>query len=127
MMTPARLFDLSGKTAVVIGGTGELCGAMAEALAGAGAYVILAGRSEEKAAVRLGVIREAGGAGEFLPVEASERGSLEGLLAGALASAVAAAVQAVSPGLWALAGTAVMPVVVVTPVMAAMALMAPLP
>lgn len=86
MMTPAQLFDLSGKTAVVIGGTGELCGAMAEALAGAGAYVILAGRSEEKAAVRLGAIREAGGAGEFLAVEASERGSLEGLLAGALAS-----------------------------------------
>ncbi|GAB1488647.1 hypothetical protein MASR2M8_10930 [Opitutaceae bacterium] len=35
--------------AVVIGGTGELCGAMAEGLAGAGAEVVLVGRSEEKA------------------------------------------------------------------------------
>ena len=33
------LFSLSGKVAVVIGGTGELCGAMAEGLAGAGAEV----------------------------------------------------------------------------------------
>ena len=30
-----ELFSLQGKTAVVIGGTGELCGAMATALAGA--------------------------------------------------------------------------------------------
>ena len=83
-MSPAELFDLSGATAVVIGGTGELCGAMAEALAGAGAFVILAGRSEEKAAARLARIREAGGDGLFLPVEAAERSSLEALLAGAL-------------------------------------------
>ena len=31
------LFSLTGKTAVVIGGTGELCGAMDEGFAGAGA------------------------------------------------------------------------------------------
>ena len=36
-----NLFGLRGKCAVVIGGTGELCGAMAEGLAGAGAYVYL--------------------------------------------------------------------------------------
>jgi len=47
------LFSLEGKTAVVIGGTGELCGAMAEGLAGAGAEVVLVGRSEEKANARL--------------------------------------------------------------------------
>ena len=33
------LFDLTGQVAVIIGGTGELCGAMAEGLAGAGATV----------------------------------------------------------------------------------------
>ncbi|NCF90413.1 MAG: gluconate 5-dehydrogenase, partial [Verrucomicrobiaceae bacterium] len=43
------MFNLKGKTAVVIGGTGELCGAMAEGLASAGAEVVLVGRSEEKA------------------------------------------------------------------------------
>ena len=38
-----NLFGLSGKCAVVIGATGELCGAMAEGLAGAGAYVYVIG------------------------------------------------------------------------------------
>ena len=52
-----NLFSLTGKTAVVIGGTGELCGAMAECLAGAGAEVALVGRNEQKAAARLEKIR----------------------------------------------------------------------
>ncbi len=54
------LFSLTGKTAVVIGGTGELCGAMAEGLAGAGAEVVLVGRSSEKAARRLEQINQNG-------------------------------------------------------------------
>ena len=61
------LFSLSGKTAVVIGGTGELCGAMAEGLAAAGAEVVLVGRSEEKAKARLEKITAAGGTGWFAP------------------------------------------------------------
>ena len=44
-----ELFGLEGKTAVVIGGTGVLCGTMAEGLAKAGAEVVLVGRNEEKA------------------------------------------------------------------------------
>lgn len=44
----SELFSLDGQIAVVIGGTGELCGAMAEGLAQAGAEVILVGRSEKK-------------------------------------------------------------------------------
>lgn len=51
------LFSLEGKTAVVIGGTGELCGAMATGLAGAGAKVILVGRSASKAEKRIAAIR----------------------------------------------------------------------
>ena len=46
------LFSLKGQVAVVSGGTGELCGAMAEGLAGAGAFVYLLGRSEGKAKAR---------------------------------------------------------------------------
>ena len=46
------VFGLEGKVAVVIGGTGELCGAMAEGLAGAGAEVVLVGRNVEKAQAR---------------------------------------------------------------------------
>lgn len=43
------LFGLSGKTAVVVGGTGVLCGAMAKGLWQAGCNVALVGRSREKA------------------------------------------------------------------------------
>ncbi len=75
------LFSLSGKVAVVIGGTGELCGAMAEGLAGAGAEVVLVGRNEEKAKVRLDRIAAVGGKAYFIPAEASNKASLEALLA----------------------------------------------
>ena len=54
------LFSLSGKVAVVIGGTGELCGAMAEGLAGAGAEVVLVGRNADKANARLDTDRRRG-------------------------------------------------------------------
>ena len=79
------LFSLTGKTAVVIGGTGELCGAMAEGLAAAGAEVVLVGRSEEKAKARLEKIAAAGGEGWFCAAEAGERASLEAMLATVLA------------------------------------------
>ena len=63
------LFGLKGKVAVVIGGTGELCGAMAEGLAQVGAEVVLVGRSEKKAKRRLKIIHDAGGKGWFAPAE----------------------------------------------------------
>lgn len=76
----SSLFALSGKVAVVIGGTGELCGAMAEGLASAGAEVVLVGRNEEKAKPRLGRIQAAGGKAYFASAEASEKASLTQLL-----------------------------------------------
>lgn len=76
----SSLFSLQGKVAVVVGGTGELCGAMAEGLAAAGAETVLVGRSEAKAAARLERIRAAGGRGYFLAAEASDRGQLQGLV-----------------------------------------------
>ncbi len=78
------LFDLSGKVAVVVGGTGELCGAMAEGLAAAGAAVVLAGRDAGKAAARLARIAAAGGRGAFVRCEATSRADLEALLSGSL-------------------------------------------
>ena len=75
-----ELFSLEGKTAVVIGGTGELCGAMAESLAGAGAEVVLVGRNEQKAAARLETISAAGGRGYFVSADVASRDSLEVLL-----------------------------------------------
>ena len=74
------LFSLQGKTAVVIGGTGELCGAMAVALAGAGAEIALVGRNEEKAAARLREMEAAGGTGYFVATDVASREGLEHLL-----------------------------------------------
>ena len=39
------LFGLSGQTAIVVGGTGVLGGALADGLAAAGAFVVVAGRN----------------------------------------------------------------------------------
>ena len=74
------LFSLSGKTAVVIGGTGELCGAMAEGLASAGAKVVLVGRSEEKAQARIEKIEAVGGSAVFESCEVDSKSALESLL-----------------------------------------------
>lgn len=75
------LFSLNGQTAVVIGGTGVLCGEMAQGLAQAGAEVVIVGRSEEKAAERLAKIEAAGGRAYFVAADVAARESLEHLLA----------------------------------------------
>ena len=75
------LFSVAGKTAVVIGGTGELCGAMAQGLACAGAEVVLVGRSEEKANARIAKIEAAGGKAYFEPCEVDQKANIEDLLA----------------------------------------------
>jgi NAD(P)-dependent dehydrogenase (short-subunit alcohol dehydrogenase family) len=75
------LFGLNDRVAVVIGGTGELCGAMAEGFVSAGAEVVLVGRNPDKAAGRLKRISEAGGRGWFHAAEASSKAELEALLA----------------------------------------------
>ena len=74
------LFSLDGKVAVVIGGTGELCGAMAQGLAAAGAEVVIAGRNQEKAEVRLNTIEADGGRAWFHAAEATSKSELESLL-----------------------------------------------
>jgi len=74
-----HLFNLGGKVAVVIGGTGELCGAMAEGLACAGAEVVLVGRNPDKAAARLEKIAAAGGKAWFASCEATTKANIEKL------------------------------------------------
>jgi NAD(P)-dependent dehydrogenase (short-subunit alcohol dehydrogenase family) len=65
-MTNARLkrFDLSGKTAAVTGGGGDLCGHMAEALGVMGVKVAVLDISLEKAEARAQSVVRAGGAAE---------------------------------------------------------------
>lgn len=106
MKTPAELFSLKGRVAVVIGGTGELCGAMAEGFAAAGATVALVGRDAAKARKRLDKISKDGGSAretiaagpsparetaisraraEFFPCDATSKAGLQKLLADVLA------------------------------------------
>ena len=74
-----RLFDLSEIIALVIGGTGVLGGALAEALATAGAAVAIAGRNEERGNARCVRIRSSGATAEFFHADASSRESLRAL------------------------------------------------
>jgi NAD(P)-dependent dehydrogenase (short-subunit alcohol dehydrogenase family) len=75
-----NLFRLTGRVAVIIGGTGELCGTIAEGLAACGAEVVLVGRNAEKARARLDRITAGGGRGWFHAAEASSRAGLKLLL-----------------------------------------------
>jgi len=75
----SNLFDLSGKNAVVIGATGALGGAIAQALGDAGAVVAVCGRSEERGGQRVEAIRSAGGKAEFFTVDASSLESMRQL------------------------------------------------
>ena len=86
MKKPAELFSLTGKVAVVIGGTGELCGAMAEGFAAAGATVALVGRDAVKAQVRLDRITASGGEAAFFPCDTTSKAGLEALLAEVIAT-----------------------------------------
>ena len=81
-----NLFSLTGRTAVVVGGTGVLGGALADGLGGAGAFVVVAGRGANRGEARVAAIREAGGDGMFVSVDATDRESVKALLAATVAA-----------------------------------------
>ncbi|MFI4876865.1 MAG: SDR family oxidoreductase [Blastopirellula sp. JB062] len=70
------LFGLQGRTAIVIGATGVLGGAIAEGLAQAGAKVVVSGMNAERGAAQVGRIEELGGEAIFQRVNAVDRDSL---------------------------------------------------
>lgn len=74
-----KLFSFDGQVAVVIGGTGVLCGEMAEGIGKAGAHVVVAGRSEERGAARVEAIKKAGGKASFAAVDAMDKSSIQAL------------------------------------------------
>ena len=73
-----NLFSLKGRTAVVVGGTGVL--------GGAGAFVVVAGRGADRGEARVQAIRDAGGDGMFVSVDATDRESVKALLAATVAA-----------------------------------------
>ena len=74
------IFSLEGKTAAVIGGTGELCGTMAEGLSKAGAEVVIVGRNKDKAQSRIANIEDSEGKAYFLEADVTKKDSIESLL-----------------------------------------------
>ncbi len=75
-----QLFGLNGRTAVVVGGTGVLGGAIAQGLARANAHVIVAGRDLSRGRSRVHEIEEVGGSAAFFNVDATCRESMKALL-----------------------------------------------
>ncbi|MEM1225243.1 MAG: SDR family oxidoreductase [Planctomycetota bacterium] len=71
-----ELFRLDDDVAVVIGGTGELGGHMAEALAGAGARVAIVGRNAERGRARAEKINGDGGTAQFFAADGTSADSL---------------------------------------------------
>lgn len=75
-----NLFDLTGKTSVIIGGNSTLGGAMAIALGAHGSDVAVVGRNLEKAEVVRGQIESAGGSAKCFQADATSKEDLERLL-----------------------------------------------
>ncbi|GIP39755.1 D-mannonate oxidoreductase [Paenibacillus sp. J31TS4] len=75
-----NLFDLTGKTAVVIGGNSTLGGAMCVGLGGHGADVAVVGRNQEKTEAVCERIKEAGGRAKAFQADATSEADLKRVL-----------------------------------------------
>jgi 2-deoxy-D-gluconate 3-dehydrogenase len=67
-----RLFDLSGKVAVVTGGNGGIGLAMATGMAEAGAAILVAGRDAKKSAAAVRALKELGAEADQAEVDVSD-------------------------------------------------------
>lgn len=76
-MIPSDLFNLEEEVAVVVGGTGALGGAMADALAAYGAKVAVLGRNETRGADRVRAIESIEGVAVFVSADAMDADSLQ--------------------------------------------------
>jgi 2-deoxy-D-gluconate 3-dehydrogenase len=76
-----RLFDLSGRVAVVTGGNGGIGLGMARGLAGAGAAVVVAARNREKSERAAAELGRLGAASVFIPVDVADPVSCRAMVA----------------------------------------------
>jgi 3-oxoacyl-[acyl-carrier protein] reductase len=75
------MFDLTGRIAIVTGGSRGIGRGIALALAARGAHVVAAARAEN-ASSTAEAIRAAGGRGESMPLDVTDQGSVDALVGG---------------------------------------------
>ncbi|WP_127587613.1 SDR family oxidoreductase [Paenibacillus koleovorans] len=80
-----NLFDLTGKTAVIIGGNSTLGGIMAEALGAYGADVAIVGRNAEKSAEVVAKVQATGARSQAFSADATSGDDLKRVLSEVLA------------------------------------------
>jgi 2-deoxy-D-gluconate 3-dehydrogenase len=80
----SRLFDLSGKVAVVTGGNGGIGLGMAKGLAGAGAIIVVGGRDAAKNADAVKQLQAIGAKASAVPVDVLKEDSCRALIADAM-------------------------------------------
>lgn len=83
---PTESFRLDDRVAVVIGGTGVLCGRMAAALAGAGARTVVVGRDPERGTAAADRLRDEAGDVTFERCDVANRDDIVALVERVLAS-----------------------------------------
>ena len=83
-MSMAKLFDLTGKIALVTGGNGGLGLAMAKGLAQAGAGIVVAARDQSKTAQALSEIRALGVPAEGVTVDLTQEAQIKDMVSRAV-------------------------------------------
>jgi len=94
-----KLFDLSGKTAVVLGAASGIGKSSAEALAALGARVLCADRAAEGAEATAAGIRERGGSAEAAVCDAADRAAVTALAGAAMEKFPRLDIAVTTPGL----------------------------
>ena len=101
MLPGIKLFDLSGRTAVITGGSKGLGEAMASGLASAGANLMLVSRNEAEAkATAARVAEEYGCQALGFAADVSSQADMEAMVEGADGTATAAAATPATAGRW---------------------------
>jgi 2-deoxy-D-gluconate 3-dehydrogenase len=75
-----KLFDLSGRVAVITGGNGGIGLGMAKGMAAAGATIVVAGRDAAKNSAAVKEIEDAGGKASAIPVDVLQEASCRALI-----------------------------------------------
>jgi NAD(P)-dependent dehydrogenase (short-subunit alcohol dehydrogenase family) len=85
-MGPLDIFNLEGRVALIPGGGGGIGSALAEALAGAGARVAVAGRTQDTLDTTLELVRGAGSEGMAIIADATSEADCDRMVAETLAA-----------------------------------------